>query len=96
MPSPTRADVAAREARERCESRADRCDACAMHAELYRSGYRLSALAEPSSVIAKPVKLRARYAGNCAACGAPIDVDDPVWWTRGAQGVECAGCGSRP
>jgi hypothetical protein len=93
-------DVAAREALERAERAAVERDgtlaleACDMLAGLRHAGYRLTPLANPEAVTARPVRLRARYEGICASCGAEIAVDDPVWWTRGVQGIDCARCGN--
>lgn len=58
-----------------------------------RAGYAFVQLAGSDGVAPKPVRLRARYEGRCAACEAPIAIDDPVWWTRGVKGVECNRCG---
>lgn len=89
--SAVRTDVAARAARERAEGCS--CEGCALHAELYRAGYVLFPLAEPGAVAARPVRLKSKYEGSCAACSAPIAVGDTIWWTRGVQGIECAECG---
>lgn len=96
---PLKSDCDARNARERCELAAAQRDgtlaleACDMISELMRAGYRLMALADPDDIAARPVRLRARYDGLCAKCGAPIAIDDPILWTRGTGGVECAPCG---
>lgn len=96
---PLRGDIDARAARERVELAAAQRDgtlaieACDMLAELFRAGYRVSALGDPAAITARPVKMRARYEGLCAACGAPIAIDDPIYWTRGQQGIECSACG---
>lgn len=99
MTQPLRIDMQAREARERAELAAARRDgelaleACDMLSELFGAGFRLFPLADPSAVEAKPVRMRARFEGACAECGAPITVGDSVWWVRGVSGVECAACG---
>lgn len=99
MTQPVRADANAREARERAElaaanrDSAQALEACSLLAELFRSGYRLTALAEPAAIPAKPVRMRARFEGSCAECSAPIAPNDFVFWTRGVQGIECATCG---
>lgn len=96
-----KSDVAAREALDRvllavAQRDPERAlEACAMVAELARAGYRLSALGDPTAIAARAVRMRAQYDGLCAACGAPVRVDDPIFWTRGVQGVECAPCGGR-
>jgi hypothetical protein len=101
MNQPVKTDGLAREARERAEGAAATRDgtlaleACDALSELFAAGYRLFPLADPDEVAAKPVRMRARYEGSCAVCGAPIAVDDAVWWTRGVQGVECGECGSK-
>lgn len=93
MTRPLRTDIEARVARERaglCE-----CDACKMHTELYRVGYVLFPLADPSEIKARPVKMKARQEGSCVTCCQPIAVGDAIWWTRGRSGVDCADCGGR-
>jgi hypothetical protein len=101
MNQPVRTDVLAREARERAELAAASRDgalaleACDALSELFAAGYRLFPLAEPGELAAKPIQMRARFEGSCAACGAPIAVGAPIWWTRGVDGVECRSCGGR-
>lgn len=100
MTSPMRTDVAAREARELAElasttrNTAMALEACDMLAELFASGYRVSALADPDGVRVRPVRISARFPGTCA-CGAPIAIGDSVWWRRDAAGVFCERCGAR-
>lgn len=99
MTAPVRSDIAAKQALDRL-SRAAReqdgalaLEAAAMITELVRAGYALLALADPSEVAARAVKLKARHEGACVLCCAPIAVGDSIWWTRGAQGIECDECG---
>lgn len=102
MNAPLQSDVVARSARERVELAAAQRDgslaieACDMLTELFSAGYRLFPLADSAATPARPVRMRARYDGLCASCGAPISVDQAVWWRRDAQGVECNDCGARP
>lgn len=91
--TPLKSDIAARVARERAE--ACECDACRLHTELYGSGYRLFPLADPGGVAPRPVRLTAKHEGACVSCCAPIAVGDAIWWTRGADGIECSDCGGR-
>jgi hypothetical protein len=96
---PVRTDIAARETIERAERASMQRDgtlaleACDLLSELTRAGYRLFPLADPSAIAARPVTLRARYAGSCSACGAPIAIDDLISFTRERPGVRCAACG---
>jgi uncharacterized protein YbjT (DUF2867 family) len=82
---PVRTDALAREARERAELAVVRRDgtlaleACDALSELFGAGYRLSVLGDPAATPARPIKMRARFEGACAACGAPIAPNDPVW-----------------
>jgi len=96
---PVRTDIAAKQALDRL-SRASRerdgalaLEAADMICELVRTGYTLFPLADPTEVAARPVRLRARHEGACAACCAPIAVGEAIWWTRGKSGINCADCG---
>ena len=99
MNRPLKSDIDARMARERAELACAQRDgtmaleACDMLSELFHAGYRLSALADPAAIAARPVQIRAQYDGMCSTCGAPIAIDDKVYWTRGESGVRCAQCG---
>jgi len=96
-----RTDIAAKQALDRL-SRASRerdgalaLEAADMVSELVRSGYVLMELDATGTVAARPVKLRCRSEGYCAACGDPVAVGDEIWWTRGVSGIECMDCGGR-
>jgi DNA-directed RNA polymerase subunit RPC12/RpoP len=92
---PLKVDVALRDWHDRQRANTDNCDICAQGAEFERAACRMVELAPMSAIAARPVRMRARYDGLCAACGAPIIIDDPIWWTRGNDGVECERCGGR-
>jgi DNA-directed RNA polymerase subunit RPC12/RpoP len=65
--------------------RCARCDAfayCAPRAEL-------GLPQEP----AKSKRIVSMYRGQCTSCDRRVSVGDPVWWTRGVQGVRCLDCG---
>jgi DNA-directed RNA polymerase subunit RPC12/RpoP len=94
MTSPLRIDIMLREAREGSALNAKHCDVCALHAEAYRCGYRMTELAPADRIAPKPVKMHAKYEGVCAQCGQEIGEGDSIWWTRGVQGVHCDRCGS--
>jgi hypothetical protein len=98
---PVRTDLDARRALDRL-SRASRerdgalaLEAADMVCELVRVGYVLFPLADPGEVAAKPVRMRSKYEGACAACDQPIAVGEFIYWTRGKQGIECADCGGQ-
>jgi hypothetical protein len=96
---PVRTDIAAKQALDRL-SRASRerdaalaLEAADMVSELVRTGYVLLELDTTGEVAARPVKLRCRHEGYCAACGEPIAVGEAIYWTRGKSGINCADCG---
>lgn len=47
----------------------------------------------PETPAGKPIRIAAKFAGSCQKCGARHSAGDPIWWVRGARGVDCVGCG---
>lgn len=94
-----RTDVQAREALDELGLAAERKHleslliAAAKISELRRAGYRLRVDADPTSIMAKPVKIRSQYESLCRSCGAPIAIDGECVWLRGTPGVQCVRCG---